>query len=517
MASSSPASDTLAFKSKLDLHNQNELSQKDAKIIKSYLKKCDRRVLPILILIYIFSLIDRATIGAALANGLRDGLDLSETEEYLSTAIFSIFYILCEIPSNVLLKKMKPHIWFSAIGILWSVVCMMQAFVKTGSQFVVLRALLGIFESGFSPGVIAYLSYWYTRSELGSRMILFYMSMSVSGIIGSPLNAFLASRKDYPEDAKFLTAEERDLAIYRLENEHGIASKTSVSYRQILSIMSDWKVWTFSIILLGAGVGPTVGSIFGPSIVASFGFSGVNATYLSGLPAISGLVGLLVGVYFMNKVEYWILVSIFSSINIIGYSIFAFSSKKAVRLVSSFISGFGGLPILPITIAWCMGNQGGLYKGMITSAIIISVSATSGIFVPKLFLSIYYPKFTMGHSVAIAIMSLPLILSILMGLYFRLENARRDKISADVSHLSEKAQRDLYDNHPKFSCKKFLFIMSTSKDPELLKQYETLRTEIKKWETQFKSDHGRLAGKEDLSSLPEIGTLAFFFPPPYSP
>ncbi|OMJ29023.1 putative transporter [Smittium culicis] len=375
---------------------------------------------------------------------------------------------------------MRPNVWFTIIGVLWSITCMLQAFAKNGTTFTILRALLGVFESGFSPGVIAYLNYWYTRTELGSRMLYFYMSFSIAGIIGSPLSAILASNKIFsfkpfqsifffeglitlilciigyfviqnsPEEAKFLTVEERELALRRLSNEQGISSKTKVNMKQIFGILMDWKLWIFCLILLGAGVGPVVGSIFGPSIITSLGFTGVQATYLAGLPSISGLAGLFAAVYLTNKVDYSIMLVFFGIVHILGYSVFVFTSGKVIRLIFSFISGFGSLPLIPVSITWCLINQGGMFKRMIASALIVSISSTSGIFLPRVFVYKYYPKFTIGHSLAIGIMSLALALTVFLNVYYRYENKRRDLANIDASHLPEQEQRDLFDKHPKF-------------------------------------------------------------------
>ncbi|MFX6035634.1 MFS transporter, partial [Acinetobacter baumannii] len=75
--------------------------------------------------------------------------------------IFFIGYFLFEVPSNLLLEKIGARKTLARITILWGLASMAMAYVTTPTSFYVLRFLLGIFEAGFFPGVVLYLTYWF--------------------------------------------------------------------------------------------------------------------------------------------------------------------------------------------------------------------------------------------------------------------------------------------------------------------------------------------------------------------
>ncbi|PVU87252.1 hypothetical protein BB559_006141, partial [Furculomyces boomerangus] len=471
------------FTEKELINQSTELTEDEKRIVKSYLRKVDIRILPIVISIYIFSLIDRGNIGAALVFGLRATLGLTQSQEANATSVFYIIYILLETPSNMILKKFRPHYWFALIGILWSTSCILLSVAKNATTFTLLRGLLGAFESGYAPGVIGYYNYWYTRSEIGLRITLLFFAAPISGIIGGPLASKLASANfgrfkpfqaiflvegsitlllsitaffvliDYPDEAKFFTPEEQTLILRRLKNEQGIASQTKVSFRQTFKILQDWKIWTFAIITLGLNNLPIVTGVFGPTIIKAMGYTGTQATNISAIPSACGLVGLTLILYLINKIEYWLLIFMFGSLTGVSYAIVAFATNNTLRLFFLCLAGFGGVAVIPVILTWISANQGGVYKGLIASGITISAGSVCGIVTPRFFVAEYAPKFTNGHVFTLAVLGLAIGLSVFLGIYFRKENKRRDNNFVDVSHLSEEEQRNMYDKHPEFRYK----------------------------------------------------------------
>jgi MFS transporter, ACS family, DAL5 transporter family protein len=83
------------------------------------------------------------------------------------------------VPSNVFLKRFKPHIWLPITMVLWGAILIWMGFVKSYGQLAVARALLGVFEAGLFPGVNYYLSVWYKRDEFGMRAAIFFSAAAV--------------------------------------------------------------------------------------------------------------------------------------------------------------------------------------------------------------------------------------------------------------------------------------------------------------------------------------------------
>lgn len=66
----------------------------------------------------------------------------------IATSIFYIIYLLVEVPSNILLKRVGPRWYIPGLVFGFGVVSISTAFVKTYEQLIGVRVLLGVFEGG---------------------------------------------------------------------------------------------------------------------------------------------------------------------------------------------------------------------------------------------------------------------------------------------------------------------------------------------------------------------------------
>jgi MFS family permease len=126
-------------------------------------------------------------------------LGLTANQFGLCLAVFFITYALVEAPSNVLLKRLKPHIWIPVIMIAWGVIVTATGFVRSFGGLLTARIFLGIAEGGLYismfiksngisyPGIQFYLSCWYKRKELGKRSAIFFSAAALSGSFGGLL------------------------------------------------------------------------------------------------------------------------------------------------------------------------------------------------------------------------------------------------------------------------------------------------------------------------------------------
>lgn len=148
------------------------------------------RLLPILLACYILNYIDRANIGFAKLKFQTD-LGFSEAVYGFGAGLFYLGYILLEVPSNLLLKKIGARLTLMRIMILWGVVSTSFALVNSPLQFYVLRFLLGAAEAGFFPGVLLYLSYW-TPASIRARFTgIFMAAMPLAGALGGPISGYI--------------------------------------------------------------------------------------------------------------------------------------------------------------------------------------------------------------------------------------------------------------------------------------------------------------------------------------
>jgi hypothetical protein len=80
---------------------------------RKLITKIDLRVIPVLSILYLLAFLDRTNIANASIYGLVKDLDLKGIQYNTALTIFFVPYIMFEIPSNIILKRLKPHVWLS--------------------------------------------------------------------------------------------------------------------------------------------------------------------------------------------------------------------------------------------------------------------------------------------------------------------------------------------------------------------------------------------------------------------
>ena len=248
-------------------------------------RKIDIRLLPMLILMYIMNYLDRNNIAAARLAGLQDpqnegGLDLSSTEYLTALSILFVGYLLMQIPSNLFLNKIgKPSLYLPACMIVWGMISAATAGAHTYGGLIAIRFFLGFVEAAYFPGCLFFLSSWYTRKELGFRTALLYsgslLSGAFSGLISAGITngldgakglrawrwlfiiegvitifiAFIAvfALPDFPRTTTWLTESERQLAVWRLDEDIGeddwVDSKQQTFLHGFKLAVQDIKMW----------------------------------------------------------------------------------------------------------------------------------------------------------------------------------------------------------------------------------------------------------------------------------
>lgn len=151
---------------------------------KRVLLKLDLYILPPLAMLWLANFIDRSNIGNARIAGLERDTHLHGTQFNTALAVFYVTYILVEVPSNIILKKVKPDRWIPFLVLVWGIMTMLTGVVHNFGGLVAIRMALGFCEGGLLPGLVLYLSTMYKRHELQLRVGIFYASASLSGAFG---------------------------------------------------------------------------------------------------------------------------------------------------------------------------------------------------------------------------------------------------------------------------------------------------------------------------------------------
>src|ERR1700736_5382914 len=127
---------------------------------KAVYRRVTRRLIPFLFLCYIFAYVDRVNVGFAKLQMQQD-LGMSDSVYGVAAGIFFFGYVLFEVPCNLALQKIGAKYWLGPIIAIWGIVSACTMFVTSPAGFYIIRFFLGVVESGFFPGVILYLTFWY--------------------------------------------------------------------------------------------------------------------------------------------------------------------------------------------------------------------------------------------------------------------------------------------------------------------------------------------------------------------
>jgi sugar phosphate permease len=145
---------------------------------------------------YVIAFLDRANIGFA-KQAFQMDTGVGDAAFALGAGIFFVGYAILEVPSNIILHHVGARRWLARIMITWGIVATAFAWVFTENWFLFLRFLLGVAEAGFFPGIIYYLSFWFTSRRRSGVMGLFYFGAPLSFIFGSPLSGLLLDMDGY--------------------------------------------------------------------------------------------------------------------------------------------------------------------------------------------------------------------------------------------------------------------------------------------------------------------------------
>jgi ACS family tartrate transporter-like MFS transporter len=294
----------------------------DSAVEKSAMRKIYIRLLPFAVLSYFLAYVDRINVSFAGLT-MRGDLHLSATEFGFLAGTFYWAYFLFEVPSNVAMEKVGARLWIARIMISWGVLAGLMAVVTGPWSFGSMRFLLGAAEAGFFPGIILYFTYWFPSRHHARIVSGFLIGLPVAVALGAPISTGLLGLDgllglhgwqvmyiaegiptvliglvtllvltDRPEQAKFLTAEEKTWLATKLASER--RAKEMVKTFTFWQAMYDPKVLLLSLNYLGIVTASLGMLIFIPQIIKSLGHSSnMMVGWLTMIPYICGGIAMV--------------------------------------------------------------------------------------------------------------------------------------------------------------------------------------------------------------------------------
>ncbi|EJC98224.1 MFS general substrate transporter [Fomitiporia mediterranea MF3/22] len=473
-------------------------------------RKLDRCILPIPVNkleSLIMTVLDRANPGNARLQGLPEDVLHGDRTGTLYDWIFSSYFFsygLFQIPAVVVSKLFPPRLWLGVAGIGCGICSTLMASLSfcrsTGFSFtglMVARVFLGAFETGFSPAIPLYLSYFYTKREIGLRFAYYQSFPAASGAFGG-LIAFGIQRARttiaswrllfiveasyhfhlmsacihdlWPEMTRFLSDTERKIAMERrnraTSSDDGFVINKSMHIfyslaswvgmlsgidrlAHIWAALKDWRVYIGGVVYFGFNCAVTSTSAFLPTIIKTFGVSDAVAQLLTVPPYAAAVVLLILTCYVSDRTQHrGLFLSATSALGAIGFLILLIvRMDNHVRYFAVFCITAGTYTAVGLILAWYAHNLGSETKRATGMPMIMTAGQCGAILGSHIFPSTEGPEYIKGFAVTGALGIVSVLGTLFLSYSYFLDNRRRNHLHGipepeervDTSELADKA------------------------------------------------------------------------------
>jgi len=458
------------------ISSQNVDPEEERKLVR----KLDGRIMIIVCLLYLFAYLDRSNLGNARLLGLpQDTLGGDKTGKLFDwvNSVFFFAYILCQVPCAVMSKLFPPRFWIACMAIGWGVSSTLMSTAFNFGGLITGRVFLGIFEAGFGPVIPLYISFFYTKEEMGVRMAYWFGFAAVAGAFGGLISfgvqhahaaihnwrilfiiegvptilmgivtMFLLPNR--PESTTFFNEHERAIALDRMNRGTSGDVGAKVEKAHILMAFGDWRCYAGGAIYFGLNCALASISAFLPTIIATFGFTNAITQLLTVPPYAVAAILMLSFSFASDRLQSrGIFAAIASTISGIGYVLLLTVSNVHVRYFAVFCIVSGTYTTIGLIIAWFAHNLGSETKRATGIPIFMSIGQCGSVLGSHIFPLTEGPRYIKGFGISCALEFLAVVLSIVLSISYRKDNARRDKLygkpnsrnRVDTTELADKA------------------------------------------------------------------------------
>ncbi|QGI85145.1 hypothetical protein CEK25_011874 [Fusarium fujikuroi] len=425
-------------------------------------------------------------IGNAKIEGLQEDLKMSPDQYNWCLTVFFFTYAAFEVPSNLLLKKLRPSVWLPTIMIAWGIVMTLMGIVQNYHGLLIARIFLGVTEAGLFPGVAYYLTMWYCRHEIQFRQALFFSAASIAGAFSGLLAFGIAKMDgvgglegwrwifilegivtvlvaifafwalyDFPETASFLTEEERAFVVFRLkyqgqqkaagQSQSRVAQADEFKWEYVWAAFKDWQIWVNIFVYWGI-VCPLYGiSLFLPTIIRNLGYSSSKAQLMTVPIYITAAILAVIVAWTSDRVgkRSPFIVS-FLCVMVVGFTMQVVHKVTLLQCISThnpkvvyagvFIAACAIYPAFPGVITWLANNLSGSYKRSVGMAIQIGVGNLGGAMASNFYRQKDGPRYILGHALELGFIGGGIIAALILIFSYSRINKSRDRRMAAGEH-----------------------------------------------------------------------------------
>ncbi|KAG8737472.1 hypothetical protein FRC10_008156 [Ceratobasidium sp. 414] len=291
------------------------------------------------------SFLDRSNIGNARLDGLENDLGLRGLQFNNALAIFYPFYIIAEVPSNIMLKRTRPSLWFAFI------IPSMFDNPPTTSFGTAARKLVHATVAGAFGGLLARgITEMKGVGGLKGWAWIFILEGLLTVVVASIAYFFVP---DHPTTAKFLTPKEQTQLICRLQNDNGgLSQEFEMCY--VWDAVKDWKTYAYMLIFVACTTPTYSMSLFLPTIIKNMGYTAEKAQLLSVPPYILAcILTVIVGISADRLKTRGRFMVTFFLLAVVGFAMLIASVKPGVQYTAVFVAAAGTFPTNAMCMAWC--------------------------------------------------------------------------------------------------------------------------------------------------------------------
>jgi MFS family permease len=399
---------------------------------------------------------------------MSDDLKLTGNRYNVALTVFFVPYALFEIPSNIVLKLIRPSIWIPILVFSWGTVMTLMGTVSTYHGLVAARFFLGVAEAGFFPAATYLLTIWYQRYEVQRRMSVFYAAASLSGAFSGLLAYAIEEMKgiaglggwkwifileglvpvvvaltlyfflpDRPETAKFLTERERLFVVDRIALGTGsgrgrITNADKVSWANTKVAFSDWKVWMAIIPFWACSIGTYGFTATVPTVLKQMGYTTGKAQLLTIPIYVVGMTATLIVAFWSDKIQQrtpFIMGGFaIAVVGFIGELAVPHPHLPGVTYFFLFLVAAGLYCPFTAVVTLVGNNLAPSSKRAVGMALLISIGNLGGICGSNIYFAAEAPKYHTGFGVSLAICAAGILAAWILRKAYQKENRLRDEL-----------------------------------------------------------------------------------------
>lgn len=373
-----------------------------------------------------------------------------------------------QVPSNLFLNKTgKPALYLPSCMIIWGIISGLTGACRNFAGLAACRFFLGFIEAAYFPGCLFYLSSWYTRKELGLRTAILYSGSLISGAFGGLITAGITSNMDgthglrawrwvfilegiitviiafsaffilpnFPRTTKWLSEEERQLAVYRLQEDIGEDDWTSAEqqtfFHGLKLALIDVKTWIFTVLLLSIVSSASITNFF-PSVVKTLGYDNIHTLLLTAPPYVLAVITTFLNAWHADKTgeRFWHIV-LPLCVGVFAFILAAATHTTGPRYASMMLMVPGVYTGYVVALAWISNSMPRPpAKRAAALAFINAISNTSSIYASYMYpqpKSGAQPNLTVPLSVDCATAGLAIIMTVIMRIILGRLNKKLDR------------------------------------------------------------------------------------------